>query len=277
MKTATGGEEAEMERAIIPRSDIVELEGLYRNAMNKVEAAFAGLLEAEQSLRKAGIFNSYDGMMCEYSHKGSWHGRDVSGYVESTKKMLLVTFWKYVVNRSGVEKLFSVRRQEEFHSQLYSGELPEFTAGNVLAFLQGIADSANTEIEEAVREVYDRFRPTMSWADQHKTNERNRFAYGEKLIVRSAIQGYYVSVYYTKWLWALDKAFHLLDGAGLPKPGNALVDAIESALGRREKQAETSYFKAQWFKNGNLHITFKRKDLLDKFNEVGGGARLRAA
>ncbi|WP_459933881.1 DUF4942 domain-containing protein [Fundidesulfovibrio butyratiphilus] len=34
---------------------------------------------------------------------------------------------------------------------------------------------------------------------------------------------------------------------------------------------ETSYFQCKWFKNGNLHIVFKRLDLLEKLNRIGAG------
>lgn len=72
---------------------------------------------------------------------------------------------------------------------------------------------------------------------------------------------------YTKkpHLQSLDTIFHLLDGRGIPTESHygPLVSAIEAEDG---KIGETEYFKYKCFKNGNLHLEFKRSDLVDEFN-----------
>ena|SRR5439155_23407886 len=49
-----------------------------------------------------------------------------------------------------------------------------------------------------------------------------------------------------------------------------LIDAIEAA-----KDGETDYFRFKCFRNRNLHLEFKRLDLVAKLNAVAGGMRLR--
>lgn len=75
-------------------------------------------------------------------------------------------------------------------------------------------------------------------------------------------------------LRAIENVFSALDGKGsISKTHNGLlVDAInQSADGR----GETDYFRFRCFKNRNLHLEFRRLDLLARFNQIAGGARLR--
>jgi hypothetical protein len=76
----------------------------------------------------------------------------------------------------------------------------------------------------------------------------------------------YVSYYYKDHLKDLDNIFHLLDGRGAVKYACDLVTAIETS---DKFTAETEYFAAHWYKNGNLHLIFKRMDLADKLAQIG--------
>jgi hypothetical protein len=104
----------------------------------------------------------------------------------------------------------------------------------------------------------------------HKTNE---YAKGmpPKVILTGVIESMfypraYISCYRKDKLKDLDNIFHLLDGKGAVKYPGDLVTIIE---GNENQEAETEYFAAKWFKNGNLHITFKRMDLADKLAQIG--------
>ena len=72
---------------------------------------------------------------------------------------------------------------------------------------------------------------------------------------------------------AIDNVFHALDGNGTIKThGGPLIDAIETA---KDGTGETQYFKFRCFRNRNLHLEFKRLDVVAKLNAVAGGMRLR--
>lgn len=260
------------DKALVERQTGARLVETYAAAARKVEEGFELLAQAERELKAAGLLGRYKGVF----HDGR-RALDVSDLVETSRAHLLRSAWEFVVSRLDFRNMLSLAKQERLDEQLSSGELPPFTLENIAAFLDEFSKSYDSVIEEAVREVYDHFRPTTSWANHYKTNENNRYGFGSKLIVTGAMTGYGVSVYAQKWLRALDRAFHLLDGKGVPKYPGDLVTRISDAQRRREKAAETPYFSAKWFKNGNLHITFRRADLLEMFNRIGGGARLKAA
>ena len=51
---------------------------------------------------------------------------------------------------------------------------------------------------------------------------------------------------------------------------NSALSAIEVACENRLRECETDYFRFKWFKNGNMHLTFKRMDLVAKMNQIAG-------
>jgi hypothetical protein len=71
---------------------------------------------------------------------------------------------------------------------------------------------------------------------------------------------------------ALENVFSALDGKG--SIARNYRTELETAM-RVSAQGETTYFRYRACKNRNLHLEFKRLDLLQKFNAIAGGKRLR--
>jgi hypothetical protein len=71
--------------------------------------------------------------------------------------------------------------------------------------------------------------------------------------------------------------FTALDGKGMIAKGSwqsKLADAINTtpvSVGR----GETDYFRFKCYRNRNLHLEFKRPDLVERLNQMAGGMRLR--
>jgi len=137
-------------------------------------------------------------------------------------------------------------------------------------------------IEESIRECYEFLRPRGSRLG-YKTNQKSEFELKEKLILSSSVTRCYsdhydVGTYREPHIRAIDNVFHALDGKGLPKGYyGPLIEAIKKTPIRGEGAGigETEYFRFKCFKNQNLHLEFKRLDLLAKFNSVAGGMRLK--
>lgn len=75
-------------------------------------------------------------------------------------------------------------------------------------------------------------------------------------------------------LRALENVFTALDGKGsITKTHNGeIIDAINRST---DGTGETDYFRFRACRNRNLHLEFKRLDLLARLNQIAGGARLR--
>jgi hypothetical protein len=73
-----------------------------------------------------------------------------------------------------------------------------------------------------------------------------------------------VNYHRQKELHAIDGVFHLLDGKG---PIKTCTGPLETAIqNASDGKGETDYFKFKRFKNHNLHLEFKRLDLVKELN-----------
>src|SRR3546814_10183613 len=67
------------------------------------------------------------------------------------------------------------------------------------------------------------------------------------------------------------RTFHVLDGPEQPDRYAGIIGAIDqerTGLERKAWVAESEFFRAKAFKNGNLHIWFKRDDLVIEVNKL---------
>jgi len=145
--------------------------------------------------------------------------------------------------------------------------------------MTSIIDSAADYADEAVVEVFNMLRVGASSHSRLKTNEKNaQFDIGKKVIltgwwVQHKYSGGGMEINYQRRseLTALDKVFHMLDGKGVPGGYNSpLIDAINTSSGT----GETDFFIFCACSNGNLHITFKRLDLVSKINAIAGNGTM---
>jgi hypothetical protein len=68
----------------------------------------------------------------------------------------------------------------------------------------------------------------------------------------------------------IENAFRLLDSKG---PTQTYHAQIATVLKTNVTEGETDYYTFRAFKNGNLHVWFKRMDLVAKLNEYGAAGR----
>ena len=115
----------------------------------------------------------------------------------------------------------------------------------------------------------------MQGPGQYKTN--NLYEVGERVILTGLIRdgSTYVDYRDRPKLVSLERVFLWLDGQGGRTKNNRseLEEAIDAAPW--EGRAETTYFELRKCRNRNIHLRFKRKDLLAKFNAIAGGAVLK--
>jgi len=193
--------------------------------------------------------------------------------------------WSALVEKLGIRKIMSSTRQAELDEALHPDrrrlgygeqppDLPEIDEDTIYDVLSGMVQSADEFLQEAITEEYDWWKPRKSYAN-YKRNSEFR-------LNRRVIRPWMVEREWNRWrpryhneshVTALDRIFHALDGCGIP-PGHygPLGEAIRSC--GPEGRGETVYFVFRCCKNGNLHLEFKRQDLLDRFNEIAGRNRL---
>lgn len=246
------------------RDTLETLARVYQDGIDKIERAYTLLDEAKEQMKKTFLNDHFE--VIPRNHYGA-----PLDAIKHCKKEWKMQAWRVIFDRSGMKKVLSIKRREELDKQLYDegDKLPDVTAENILALIQDGMAKATDYAAEAVYEVFDWLRP---WRKTHKTNER--WKVGPKVVltctVERAYNGYKYRVRYQsqKNLIALDNVFHMMDGRGPIKGYNGpLIDAIQSSP---DGTGETDFFAFKSFMNGNLHIKFKRQDLVDRLNYIAG-------
>lgn len=260
---------------IVKRETLTAMVGTYNQSIQQIEQAYNLLDAAKTNLKAAFVNDNF------YVTSGNHYGLlkdDLAKVLLEVKRRA----WKSIVDRLELKKILSIKRREELDKQLdgetrHCGDelppLPEITEENIVAMYQDNMAKSVDYAREAVNEVFDWLRPFSGHNSELKTN--SKWKIGKKVIVYAIEKGYginpfRVSYYRDKNVTALDNVFHMLDGrGGLKTHHGPLYDAIN---GSADGTGETEYFRFKCHKNGNLHIDFKRVDLVNKINKMAGSS-----
>lgn len=254
------------------RTSVDHLVTEYLKAKVLIEQGYETLAQAEKILENAfgETYRDFDTVDSNY------RGEPAKYILDKIKK----NAWHRFVDALDIRRTLSNKRADDLDKRLdCADELPEITVQNVFDTLLILADNSQQFAEESIREVFDNLRPRHP---RHVTNLSNALEHiGRKIIREYSVRvkwgndGYEVNHYARQHLLALDNVFHVLDGKvmrdGYQSP---LLDAINTS--GPDGKGETDYFKFKCYQNGNLHIEFRRLDLLKIFNAVAGGAKLKS-
>lgn len=266
-----------MKNEIERRQTAKMIETAHTGASEKIRQAYGILTEAQKLLSAIG--EHYD--VLPYNR----YCRNPSEETESILLGIKKRTWQNIFERTGVRNCMTSRKLDEFQKSLEKPkDLPEITEENIRGFVENIIMSAPGLLNDYIKESFQWLLPTHWQTDKLKTLKKNQFEIQQKTIVSRVCElnpwsgnlriNYYHS---TKNLNNLDSAFKLMDGKGVTKYPDDLKTVIETAFNAGLRDVETEYFKIKFHKNGNAHIEFKRLDLLQKFNQIGGGMNLKAA
>lgn len=183
--------------------------------------------------------------------------------------------WRYIIAQTGITHYMTERRKEELQAQLKRGDFPALTVANVLSTMEGLAGDLGTLLAESVVEVFNWLRPQSTYGvGALKTNKKWKVGY--KVITGYIVDLNYGGGYRVRYgmetrLRALGNVFALLDGAGVPQYPHDLVTQLNEAMKGVTSGTRVSvpYMQAAPYKNGNLHLTFTRTDLVDALNTLG--------
>jgi len=257
-----------MQQDIIPRTTLTQLVAAWRQSEQEIRQGFA-LLDTAQARLNEQFRDTY-----RFTLKIEHCSRRYT-QADEVLKELKKEVWSVFIERMELRRILSVERAKELDRQLQSGEgLPDIDEAQILAMMEGTLAQVHTFIEEAVKEVFEFLRPPGS---RYRTN--SEFEIGKRVIISYACEtnyqgGFRVDFYREQNIRGIDNVFHALDGNGTVHTHRGpLVDAINQCS--RDGQGETQYFKFKCFLNRNLHLEFKRLDLVAKLNQVAGGMRLK--
>lgn len=265
------------ESAIAHRTTITELVRIWKQSSEEIVTGFAMVQAAQKRL---------DAFFDSSSVDMSVGGRDLRfDDADGALAKLQRGVWRALIARMNLRQILSLKRTAELDRQLETGEgLPPLTQDAVETMVSALLDQSGDLLAEKVREVYDWVRPGGYALKEYKTNQKSELVgLGSKIIKPYTVErcysgaGFRINYHRTDEVRALDQVFHLLDGktTDCKTWQGELGDAITQQTKNGSNEFETDYFKGRCFKNGNLHLEFKRADLVEQFNLIAGGKRLQ--
>jgi hypothetical protein len=252
-----------------------QLAAVYRESVASLRFHLEGIEQATSALRKAFDDESGYNFGVHIEH-GSGQRSYRSHTADEISQRMKLAAWKAIIQKLNIRRLMSSGRAKELDEALSGGkgaeEFPDITPETIQQVAAGYCMSANEFLEEAIAEEYRYWRPGRRYANYKRNSDWK--------LNRKIIQTYCVEAGYGgKWrcnyhnqqhVTALDSIFHMLAGRGPVKEYKGpLASAIEETP-LHEKAGETEFFKFRCNANGNLHLEFKRQDLLDLFNSIAG-------
>jgi hypothetical protein len=199
--------------------------------------------------------------------------------------------WRVITERLELRSVMSLAQTKELDRQIETGEgLPPIRYEDLLATVESLNNRRGDFLNAKVHEVYRWLRP-QHWSGEPRpyhtpplrTNAKSFAAgVGRKVIISYGVERSYgtgrgFAIHYNRRdeFRALDQVFHLLDGNPQSATFNGeLCDAVALQTKTTGDTAETDYFRVKCCKNQNLHLEFKRGDLLDQFNLIAAGQNL---
>lgn len=194
------------------------------------------------------------------------HGAQPTQSLDQVRQELDCKMWRRAMDLTGFRQLMDAEEVKRFESGLEKSP-PEFTEDNIRATF---VDLQLRSEEMFRRGVFNVFR---SLSDAYRTNAAEPFRIGAKVVMKSMVRlahrkGLCVNDsmgnYAANKVDDIDRVVRTLDGK--PFQSRSLESAMNAAFENRDVY-EDEYFRAKGFKNGNMHLEFKRLDLLDKVNE----------
>jgi len=163
--------------------------------------------------------------------------------------------WDHLMHESGMLSFMSARDVVDWGQKIQNREIPALTMDSIKATFSELHLKRKQMMDDGIEQLYR----ALSWS--HKTN--SPVAFGKKII----LNGRNPWVYSQNRLHVDDliRFMHVMDDK--PQPDHRDNFAMLSDH-QPVSEFKSDYISIVGFQNGNLHVYFKRPDLVAKMNEV---------
>lgn len=266
-----------MTNELLPRATLAQIAksrdkalALYAEAHAAIEAANGRLRDAAEALRAAAPTANLDVFRREDRQKlfGSLQVAPRDEFMAMARHMVDADVWTHVVNATDLQRLMDKKAKDALRQQLTSDPV-EFSEETAAATLQSFALEAGTIFRRGIAEVFSNL--------DRRFRSHDGFKVGSRVIVDGAFDAWgYWNHYrdHRATLQDIERTFHVLEGKAVPLDYAGVVGAIDAArreqrgFHARQTEVETEYYLVRIYKNGNCHLWFKRRDLVDRVNKL---------
>lgn len=183
---------------------------------------------------------------------------DLDAYIRNLERQM----WLHAFTQSPVYEMCSEQKRKTIRENIDAGTMKPFTFENIQAFLEELTANKGPIMCEMVKETY---RKIQGW----KLTEAKMPVARKAVINSSSWNSLTFNPENRIWEF-LGKSFLLLDNKELPTEyEHELQCRLQKCHQQRETSYEDEYFSMKFYeKSGTVHVTFKRLDLLRKFNDI---------
>ena len=183
--------------------------------------------------------------------------------VDEAIKQIDQTFWRVAFEKTGFMQIFDADSRKKFDDEIRS-KTPEFNMANIRTTFFDLSQKADEMFVDGIVNVFRRL------SGRYQSNDVFKIA--EKIVLTGYVQpGWYSGGKEFRHGYAedamndIDRVFKTLDGKK-HNPRELTCSMNESF--KKNEHYDDDYFHAKAYKNSNLHLTFKRVDLLEKANLI---------
>ena len=256
---------------LIKRESLENMVAAYKTACRDIDQAFECLNDAKVRLESA--YGTGGAISFDLVYQMRYNSRP-----DELKNQVKKAAWQALLNRIEIKKIMSLEDINKIYKSFDDVKsIPEIELPTLMDITLGLLANAPQYAEKMAKEAYKILMPGTHERNPYKTNQKNaRRFLGKKVILTWLVEPSYGDQYHVHYgraedeLMCVDKVFHTLDGKGIPTGYRSpLVDAINTTP-ISKGYGETEYFRFWCYRNGNLHLEFKRHDLVRKLNQIAG-------
>ena len=254
-----------MSNSLIPRATIYQIEA----ARNEALRLYAEAFDALQRANEAHGFTVQSGprgpviAIGGYRSERTYGPNDRAEFLEEMTLSVDRSAWNFIVGFTKLETLMDHKARTEFRRQL-ADKPPPVTAETCLATMEKLAGEADMIFKRGVAEAFS--------ALDRRFRSHDGFKIGSRMVLARSMDEngrWNYAWHRDEQLRDVERAFYVLDGKDTPDRSGGIVGAIEAARGgwgAKAYTAKSDYFEARVFINGNIHLWFRRKDLVERVN-----------
>lgn len=239
--------------------------GEFLYVLKDYERAVALVTEALDKIDQAKHLVGQDYALSAAMDKVRWYSdriRDAN--IDGIDRRMRVSVWEHLLKESRLTTVMSARDIDAIRKQLQDNP-PPLNEETVIGTFTELFGNRHASFRKG---LYDLF---ASLCRGFKSNEA--FKISKRVILDGAM---HTHGGWNHWSGArdqvndLERIFLLLDGRdpSVVRMDDRLSAILSSARRAKDDRIDTDYFDVRLFKNGNLHIWFKRKDLVDAANKL---------
>ncbi|MDR2032816.1 MAG: DUF4942 domain-containing protein [Azoarcus sp.] len=251
-------------RELLPGIDLQSLLRQRATVVQQIRQALDVLDQAENTARQACIgfphLSASSRCRCRYAVTIVGPSANRAPAEAAMTKEVDGPAWEFLMQESGIHAFMGSDTRNKWTHAIRLGDFPEFERSAITAVFGQLHAGRNAMREQSVLGCLHR----LSW-DYNAHLPRQL---GEKIIVQHLTQNDSLQEYAGGNLDDLERVFCLLDGKPESVQRGSLPSIIHAAQRAQMEEAETSYLQMRWYRNGNGHITFKRRDLVEKMNAI---------